>query len=131
MRLCEYVNNLISLNMLNKQIMAKYIRRVALNKELDYTLSIMGIYNEHPNDDYIFLRVEKEGHKPLYKIIDKYIEGEEYIDNYIIKHGIIPMLLKITAFYEPFGDPKDIYIMLDESYLGSSSFPFGVHLEFK
>ncbi|WP_291490552.1 hypothetical protein [Desulfurella sp.] len=112
MNMCEYVNNLISLDITTKQTIERVIYSVGI-EEYVY-LGISQIYDFPglpPTYKIVVLpssykfRVEKVGHEPVYKIVGRHLENEEYVDEYIKTHGIIPMVLKIGYYYD-----MDIYV---------------------
>ena len=127
MKLCEYVNNLISLNMLNNQIKAKKIEKINFENLSFQNINIMSVSPFSYENTNISLKVEKEAHEPIYKIIGKHILNEEFIDEYIKKFGVIPLYLQIEIFgiyYIP-----SRHITLNEYYFGS--LPFVVELKFE
>ena len=93
MKFCEYINNLLSLKIISKQGLNRKIKRVKFDKTVYAVGNI--IFGLSPNTFYI-LRVEKEGHKPLYKVFGKYIRYEEFVDSYIEKFGMLPLGIDIS-----------------------------------
>jgi len=97
MKLCEYMNNFFSLEMLTKQ---------SLKGKITETVFLKYVYSK---DHTIFkrllhtnlkFRVEKEAHEPLYKILGEHIENEEIINKYIKKFGILPIVLEIYYSFD-------------------------------
>ena len=99
MKMCEYLNNLLSLNTLNNQARLEQIKGVKFKKDEVLIYANVSIFFEWIRDSYLFFRVEKEVHEPIYKILGRHIENEEFVDEYIRKYGAIPMKLDIKSDY--------------------------------
>ncbi len=100
MNMCEYMNNLASLDVITKQIIKREIYSIKFDKHVYFLQNTIfdcgGFTRIH---SYKF-RVEKEGHKPLYKILRKHISNEELVDEYIMKFGILPIAIEIGYFHD-------------------------------
>ncbi|WP_291490550.1 hypothetical protein [Desulfurella sp.] len=106
MKLCEYLNNLVSLDNISNQVLKGEIKEVVFLKY---------VYTE---DKTIFkrlfstlykLRVEKRANKPLYKIFGEHIENEELVDTlFIEQYGMLPLAIEI--FYQ-----KDHGVFIEEA----------------
>ena len=99
MNMCEYMNNLASLDVITKQIIKREIFSIQFDEHVyfsHYTIFDHGGFTR--THSYKF-RVEKEGHKPLYKILRKHISNEELVDEYIMKFGILPIAIEIGFNY--------------------------------
>ena len=107
MNICEYANNLLSLNILNtnaRQVKIPYVefyKNEAISEE--YMMYIERYFSSFS------LKVEKEGHEPLYKVLGKSIPKEEYVDPYIMKFGVIPMNLRIIYSWDTTTDMIESY----------------------
>ncbi len=106
MKLCEYMNNLLSLDTLFKQNFGK-IDYVRIAKAVFVSNDI--IYYQSPI--IYILRVEKEVHDPLYKIIGKHVKDEEYVDAFIKNFGMFPIALEIGNI-----SSKDIFLVVKEEF---------------
>jgi len=97
MRICEYVLNVFSLDSIKNLIRIGEVSNVFFNdKEIKtYSSSVNMLNKTLIRSGSISLKVEKEGHEPLYKIYGTKIPNEEYVDNYIMKHGKVPIALEI------------------------------------
>ncbi len=111
MKLCEYVNNFISLNTLNNQARIGKIKcGFKKNEGLKYLIDTMFFKGDIGN--YLFFSVMKEAHDPIYKIFGEHYENEEKIDEYIKTYKMIPMMLKIDTDYITGIELKEILSML-------------------
>jgi len=108
MKLCEYMNNLLSLDTLFKQNFGK-IDYVRIAKAVFVSNDI--IYYQSPI--IYILRVEKEVHDPLYKIIGKHVKDEEYVDAFIKNFGMLPLGIEIGNIRIRY---HEIYIFVEEGY---------------
>ncbi|WP_291490548.1 hypothetical protein [Desulfurella sp.] len=107
MKMCEYLNNFISLHVLSKQGLTKETLFVKFDKYVYSTDNI--IFNRFILIYYLF-RVEKETYMPLHKIIGEHIGNEEKVNKYIKKFGILPIVLDVSC------DDSFNVISLEESF---------------
>ncbi len=125
MKICEYVNNLLSLNTLDNLVKTERgIYHVKFYNDQVHSTSQVVFYN-NLDRSYFKLKVEKLLFVPLNKII-KFDLGKEYdiIEEYRIKNGgIIPLELIIDTRYDikrsgielreaiVVGNPTKLYLM--------------------
>ena len=128
MKMCEYVNNFISLEMLYNQVKTGKIKNVSFIKEFVFS-SIPKIlyYNQKDrfNNYSISIRIEKEAHKPLHEFFGQRetFSGESLINTYIKKYGIIPLYLKIETSHSK-------WITIEEKYKSFKEYPKDIEIYF-
>ncbi len=99
MKLCEHLNNLLSLYTFNNLVKTERgIYHVKFNKDKIYSTSQDIFYND-PSHSYFVFKVKKLLFVPLHKIIG-FDSKYDIIEEYRVKSGgIIPMELVIETLY--------------------------------
>ena len=104
MKMCEYLNNLVSLDVLSKLSYRKLLF-VEFDKQIIYqyekTLFQRPYYNVYS------FKVDKKTNKLLREIIGRRIKGETKVNEYIIYFGILPITLRFIYNDENTIDVKE------------------------
>jgi len=127
MKFCEYMANLLSLDILFKQVKIEKIEKVFVYRYNHSEQNIL--YLEGANDSAFIFRVEKEAHEPWYKVLglDEPTEDEKRIDSYIKRYGKIPLMLEFHTWYYIYSDVNSM--RLEE--FSCLQRPYGVFLMYR